>query len=151
MAVTIQYSSELTNQNASPVVVASPDVNTGKLRVETFEFTQATANGDAGSYAYLVKLPAGKVKVILPLSRIAHSALGALRTLDLGWLAYEDKNGVTVSDVSASGSFNPSGTVGGAETYTFESKEGVTISAQINGATLDVGNTLKGYIIYVKE
>lgn len=161
MAVTIQKSTEITNQEASPIVLASPDVNTGKVRVETFSFTQATANGDAGSYAYLVNLPAGKVKVILPLSRIAFSAFGAARTLDLGWLAYEDKDGATVVadpnglddgvDISSAGSVNPSGTVGGAETYTFESKSGVTLSAQINGDTLVVGNTLKGYITYVKE
>ncbi len=161
MAVTTQNSDQYANHVATPPVMNAPHVWGGKMRQAFFEFTQSGA-GDAGSIARLVKLPAGKVRVILPLSRIAFSALGTSRTLDLGWEAYEDDDGFDAVaadpnglddgvDVSSAGSVNPAGTVGGAETYLFESAEGVVITAQINDGTIPDAATLKGYLVYVVE
>jgi len=126
-----------------------------------FEFTQGSSAGDAGSLAYLVKLPAGKVRVLLPLSRIANSALGASRTMDLGWAAYTNDDGTAVAadpnglddgiDVSSAAATNPSGTIGGAETKLFESQAGVVLTAQINDGTIPAAATLKGYFLYVQD
>ena len=68
-----------------------------RLRIAFFEFTQGSSAGDATSTATLVKLPAGKVRLILPLSYIGASALGSSRTMDLGWQAYVNDAGTTVA------------------------------------------------------
>ena len=161
MAVTQEQSDQITNQVAVPPVMANANEIHGKFRILYFNFTQGAAAGDAGSLAELVKIPAGSVRVILPLSRIAFSAMGASRTMDLGWLAYTDLNNDAVAadpnglddgvDVSSAGSVNPSGTVGGAETYLFESNGGLTLTAQINDGTIPAAATLDGYIVYIQD
>ena len=162
MAVTTENSTEYANVVASPPVMNKTADWHGRMRLMFFEFTQGAAAGDAGSIARMVKLPAGKVRVILPLSRIAFSAMGAARTMDLGWEAYNDDDGNDAVaadpnglddgvDVSGAGSVNPGGTVGGAETYLFESAEGVVLTAQINDGTIPAAATLKGYIVYVVD
>lgn len=161
MAVTAEKSDQITNIEAKPVVFLKPDDWMGRLKIFRFNFTQGAAAGDAGSTAELVKLPPGRWRILLPLCRIAHSAFGAARTLDLGWQAYTDNNGDAVAadpnglddgnDVSAAGSFVPTGTVGGDETYLFENSDEVTIEAQCNDGTLPAGATLDGYIIAVAD
>ena len=91
MAVTTENSTQLDNHDASPVVKNTVGDESGKFRMARFNFTQGAAAGDAGSLAYLVKIPAGRVRVILHQSRIAFSAMGAARTMDVGWLAYVDR------------------------------------------------------------
>ncbi|MEQ8246086.1 MAG: hypothetical protein RID42_00245 [Alphaproteobacteria bacterium] len=155
MAVTTQKSAQVTAIDAGSGAL---DLNKygASLRKLEFDFAQSGA-GDAGSLASLVALPAGKVTVVLPLSRIAFSALGAARTMDLGWLAYTAPDGTAVAadpnglddgvDVSAAGAVVPGGTVGGAETYTFESQAGVTLTAQVNDGTIPDAATLDGYVV----
>lgn len=161
MAVTQEKSTQVTNSEASPSAFNPTTDWHGRLRFARFNFTQGSSAGDAGSLAELVKLPHGKVRVVLPLSRVAFSALGASRTMDLGWLAYTNDSGTAVAadpnglddgvDVSSAGSVNPGGTVGGDETYLFESETGVTVTAQINDGTIPAAATLDGYIAYVVD
>ena len=161
MAVTTESSTQLGNIEAPPQVKLEPLDLSGKLRVAHFNFTQGAAAGDANSVQRLVKLPAGKVRVFLALSRIAHSAFGAARVLDLGWEAYKtpaevavvaDPDGLDVdTDVSAAGSYNPVGTVGGAEVKDFESANGVVLSTLVTGGTIPAAATLNGYIVYAVE
>lgn len=161
MAVTTQKSDIYTNQTASGAQTFNrPDQVHGRVRFAEFDYAQSGA-GDAGSIAQLFKLPGGSVRLILPLCRIAHSALGASRTIDLGWEAYTDPDGAAVAadpnglddgvDGSSAGSYNPTGTVGGAETYRFNSRDGVVITAQVNDGTFQDGATLKGYLAYVVD
>lgn len=155
-----QTSTELTQVEGSTFNPLHASVDSGKFRVKRFDFTQSGA-GSAGDDQRLVKLPAGKVRVFLALSRIAHSAFGAARTLDTGWEAYTDQNGAAVAadpnglddgvDVSGAGNFNPVGTVGGDETYEFDSRDGVVIACQTNDAAIPDAATLKGYIVYTAE
>ncbi len=159
--MTQERSDQIVNQEATPPVMTGVDTLRGKLKMLRFSFTQGAVAGAAGSLAELVKIPAGVVRVILPVSRIAFSAMGTARTLDLGWLAYTDTNDAAVAadpnglddgvDVSSAGSVSPGGTVGGDETYLFESNGGLTLTAQINDGTLPAGATLKGYIFYVQD
>lgn len=161
MAVTQEKSTQITNQEASPPVLSSVNELRGKLKILRFNYTQGAAAGDAGSLAELVKFPSGAGRLILPLSRIAHSAFGAARTLDLGWLAYTDTDDAAVAadpnglddgvDVSAAGSFSPGGTIGGDETKLFESNGGLVITAQTNDGTIPAAATLNGYFIYVLD
>lgn len=161
MAVTQEKSDQITNQEATPPVMSNVDTLRGKLKILRFSFTQGAAAGDAGSLAELCKIPAGVVRVFLEKSYIAVSALGAARTMDTGWLAYVDTNGDAVVadpnglddgvDVSSAVAFKPIGTVGGDETYLFESNGGLTLTAQVNDGTIPVGATIGGYIVYVQD
>ncbi|MEQ9246103.1 MAG: hypothetical protein RLO21_08955 [Nitratireductor sp.] len=160
MAVTTQQSDQLSLINGSPKQPNPVHEWAGRLRISLFDFTQVGA-GDAGSIAELVKLPAGHVRLILPLSRIAFSAMGASRTLDLGWAAYDGHDGTAVAAdpngldaavaVSSAGSVNPAGTVGGGETVLFGAQEGLVLTAQVNGGTIPDGATLNGYFVYVVD
>lgn len=161
MAVTAEKSTQIANVEAVPAVHMHPDDLHGKMKIIRFNFTQGAAAGDATSTQQLVKLPPGRWRVMLALSRIAHSAFGAARTLDLGWQAYTDKDGVAVAadpnglddgvDVSAAGNYNPGGTIGGDETKLFESSDGVTIEAQCNDGTIPAAATLDGYLVAVAD
>ena len=160
MAVTQQKSTQVSNADASPAVMNATHDWHGRVWIARFDFTQS-GQGDAGSLVELVKLPAGRVRVILPLSRIAYAAMGTSRTMDLGWLAHTDDDGAAIAadpnglddgiDVAAAGSVNPGGTIGGDETHLFSSQAGVTVTAQINDGTLDDQKTLNGYLLYVVD
>lgn len=161
MAVTTQNATQYGNTQADPRVMNPTHEAHGRLRVARFNFTQSGA-GDAGSIVRLVKLPKGKVRAILPLSRVAFSALGASRTLDLGWQAHQaddgsgevaaDPNGLDDGvDAASAGAVIPEGTVGGDETKLFESLDGVLLTAQINDGTIPDGTTLDGTIVYVMD
>lgn len=160
MAVTTQNSTQYANTQAEPRVMNPTHEAHGRMRVARFSFTQSGA-GDAGSLVRLVNLPAGKVRVILPLSRIAFSAMGAGRTMDIGWQAFVGDDGVTHAadpnglddgvDVASAGSVSPGGTVGGDETRLFASLGGVVVTAQVNDGTIPDGATLDGTIVYVMD
>lgn len=159
MAVTTENSDQYANLVASPRVHNPTHHSHGRLRFQFFEFTQGSSAGDAGSIARLCKLPAGKVRLFLPLSRIYFSAMGTSRTMDLGWEAYSDDDGGDAVaadenglddgvDVSAAGSVNPGGTIGTHETKLFESEDGVVLTAQINDGTIPAAATISGYVVY---
>ena len=161
MAVTTEDSSQMARIGATPPKVNPTHDWHGRLRTARFSFVQGAAAGDAASFQRLVKLPAGKVRVHLAISRVAHSALGAARTLDLGWEAYTGDDGVAVVadpnglddgvDVSGAGNYVPIGTVGGDETKLFESQEGVVIASQNNDGTIPAAATLDGEIFYTVD
>lgn len=161
MAVTQEKSSQITNLEASPPTFIPTTDWKGRVRAMRFTFTQGAAAGDAGSLAELVKLPAGNVRVLLYLSRLNFSAMGASRTLDLGWLAYANPDGTAVTadpnglddgvSVATAGNATPGGTVGGDETFLFQSKEGVTLTAQINDGTIPAAATIGGTIVYIQD
>lgn len=161
MAVTTQNSDQYANTIATPRVANPTHEAHGRLRVARFTFTQSGA-GDAGSLVRLAGLPKGRVRVILPLSRIAFSAMGASRTLDLGWEAHvaDDGSGAVAADpnglddgidASGAGAVVPGGTVGGDETVLFASLAGVTVTAQVNDGTIPDGATLSGHLVYVMD
>lgn len=160
MAVTNQKSDQLANADKVPAVRNLPQDVSGKLRIGRFTFTQSGA-GDANSTVALAKLPPGRVRVIAALSRIANSAFGAARTLDIGHQAYTGFDGQQVSadedaidaaqDVSGAGNYSPTGTLGDDETILFESQDGVVLEAKVKGGTIPNGATLKGYFLYVTE
>lgn len=161
MAVTTQNSTQYANTLADPRIRNATHEAHGRLRVARFNFIQAGA-GDAGSTVRLLALPKGRVRVIGPLSRIAHSAMGAGRTLDLGWEAYRaddgsgevaaDPNGLDDGiDVSSAGAVVPGGALGGDETMLFASLAGVVLTAQVNDATIPDGATLDGTVVYVMD
>ena len=161
MAVTTQKSTEYTNATATPVVNNTTAEQHGRLRVMFFTHDQDGA-GDANSTVTLGKLPAGKVKIIGGLSRFYCNWVTSSQTMDIGWQAYTDLNGDAVAldvdgmvdglDVDAVGYFSmESNTAAGklkGGNYTFESRDGVEITALAIAALVD-GDDLCGYITYV--
>ena len=146
---------------ASPPTLVDSNKWGGKCRFYEFDYTQSGIATIADTMAAIF-LPAGKVRLVLPLSRIAFSAGGASSTMDIGWEAYTDSDGTTAVaadpnglddgvDTSSAGSVNPAGTVGGAETYLFDSLDGVTLTLQINDTAFPDAGTLKGYFVVIVE
>lgn len=166
MAVTVENSLEYANQIARPPVTMESNTVYGKLRLYNFHFTQGAAAGDATSTQRLIKLPAGKVRLIGPLSYVIPSAFGAARVLDIGWEAYRDKLGVAVAasangvnddiDVSAAVLARLGVTAAGVPkladgTKLFESSAGVVLFSTVAGGTIPAGATLQGVLTIAVE
>lgn len=127
----------------------------GKVFTASFDYTQSGAAA-AGSTVGLVKLPAGKIK-ILGISKLAISAAGAGRTLDVGLEAYVDQDGNTVAadedlledgaDVSAAATLDLDQAGPAVEV---ESAKGVVVAAKIIGGTLPDAATINGVIYFVR-
>lgn len=165
MAVTTENSDQIDNQEASPPVRLNTNELGGRLRIARFTFTQGAAAGDANSTVDLVKLPPGKtISILKDLCKINHSAFGAGRTLDIGYVAHTDNDGDAVAadvdalldgaDVSAAGNLpmgTGTGAVGTNNVLTLNTRSAVDIQAICLGDTLPVGATLNGYIVYVED
>ena len=138
MAITTENSTQYARTVATPSKkVTVPDWH-ARLRFMFFEFAQGSSAGDAGSIARLIRLPAGRCRVILPLSRLSCTAMGSSRTMDLGWEAYTNEDGTAVVA-------DPNGL---HETKLFDSQDGVVITAQINDASLPAADTIDGWFAY---
>lgn len=165
MAVTTENSDQINNMEALPQVKLNSNELGGRLRIAYFDSTQGAAAGDANSLVNLVKIQPGKsVRILKNLSRIACSAFGASRLLDIGHTAYTNLDGSAVSaaidvlldgaDVSAiaehaMGVGTNALTV--ANTFVINAKEAVTIQAKVLADTIPAGATLAGYIVYVED
>ena len=164
MAVTTQKSTEYTNATADPVVNNESTEFQGRLRVMFFTHDQDGA-GDAGSSVALGKLPAGRVRVLLGLSRMYVNWTQATQTLDLSWDAYTDGDNAAVAadpdglidglSVDTAGYFNMEGALAGIKatggTYVFQSMGGVVIRATSQDTAIADGDDLVGYIVYVVD
>lgn len=152
MAVTNQNSAQYDADRLYPVEYG------GKVRISYFEFTQITAAGDALSTAELCRLPMGRIRILPQNSRIAWSAFGASRVLDVGFRAYVTEGNAAVAevanqlvndiDVSSAGAGVAIGTLLKFDIF---STKGVVVFAQVAGGTIPLAATLKGYIAYVAE
>ena len=160
MAVTTQKSAEVTNITASPPTMLDTSSLHGRLRVAYFLHTQDGA-GDATSTVDLVKLPAGKGRILIRSSWLASSAFGSSRTLDIGYVAHTDNSGDAVAvdvDGLLDGLDNSSATAAmlgtgtnALDTYLYDSNAPLTIQAVVAGGTIPDTATLEGYIVYVLD
>lgn len=157
MSVTNQKSTEISNAEATPPALNAPSKK-GRLEAHVFSFTQNGA-GDAGSTVEIVKLPPGRYSIVGGLSKIAFSAFGASRVLDLGWSAHTDGGGSSVSaspngiddniDVSAAGAAEPGSALTGT-LKEIDARDGVTIYATVSGGTIPDAATLDGYLTVIR-
>lgn len=168
MAVTTQESTEYANAFSTSPAVANPTSSWhGRLRIAYFTCDQSGA-GDATSSVALCKLPAGKVRVFLGLSKAYVNWTTASATLDLGWDAYTNPDGVAVTAdpdglvnglaVDTVNWYDFLGTVGGTATtaatggtYLFDSQDGVVIRATSQDTAIVDGDDLVGYIVYAVD
>lgn len=152
MAVTNQDSAQFDADRLYPVEYG------GKIRISYFEFTQGVAAGDILSTAELCRLPMGRIRVLPQNSRIAWSAFGSSRVLDVGFRAYTTEGNAAVAeqgnalandiDVSSAGA---GAAIGALLKWDIFSTKGVTVFAQVAGGTIPAAATIKGYITYVAE
>ena len=160
--MTTFYSTEVTNINAVPPVPLAPVAHHGKVRIAKVTYLPV-AEGDAGDLIQLGKLPAGRVRLLGRLSNLYHNLTVVSATLDIGWAAYTDLDGVAV-DADPDGLDDgivaeTAGTilvgtvaavlaVGGNKL--FESQEGVVIVLTMVGVPA-ANDTIDGFIAYVLD
>jgi hypothetical protein len=171
MAVTTQNSTEYGNTVAVPVVFNSTSDMHGRVRIAHFTCTQSGA-GDATSSVALFRLPAGKVRLLVPTFWAYINWTTSSATLDLGWDAYTAQDGTTtaadpngildglaVDTVGVYTGYNEelTSTAGTGLTalngysITFESKDGVVIRATSQDTAIVDGDDLVGFVMYVAD
>jgi hypothetical protein len=162
MAVTAEKGDQITNTEASPTVLEDTTSLHGRMRIAFFSHTQVAA-GDANSTVEVVKLPAGKVRVLFQSSRIEHNWTVATVDMNVGWQAYTDNDGEAVVadpngldaavDVETAGIITPGSAIaaGAGKTMVFNSLSGVTLELQAVAAGLNIGDTAQGYFVYVVD
>ena len=167
MAVTTQESTQYANVFTTvPAVMNKTSDLHGRVRVAYVEHTQSGA-GDATSSVALVKLPAGTVRLLLPLCYLYVNWTTASATIDLGWDAYTNLSGTAVSadpnglldglsvETADVIGFEELTTLAGlaATGYTkeFQSKDGVVIRATSQDVGIADTDTLVGCLFYVVD
>lgn len=135
----------------------------GKVQVAFFEHDQSGA-GEATSDVAIVKLPAGRVRVLLSMSQAYVNWTTGSATLDLGWDAYIGLDGVEVvadpnglidgMDVDTVGirqlsTSTVAAVIAKGYTWEFTSKTGVTLRATSQDQAIASGDDLVGFIAYV--
>lgn len=152
MAVTHELSTQAAIA-ADPTLGKINPTESGVLRIARFTFTQGAAAGDATSTATLVRMPAGRVRILGALSEVRFSAFGASRLLDVGRPAVVDITGETVAastngladdiNVASAGRAALVGEMG------VDTPGGFPIVATVAGGTIPAAATLSGYIAYL--
>jgi hypothetical protein len=162
MAVTTQKSTECTNYDAN-TFMDGLGRGRGKIRFLPVTFAQ-DGNGDANSLVDLAQLPGGKVVLLGDLCSLDVAGLGTGTTMDIGWTAYTNSQGVAVAadidglddglDVSAASTVKlgtNDAICDGAGRKEFDSNgAGVRIQAKILGAGIPDTSTIEGFIAYVE-
>ena len=156
-------SEQVTKLDAIPAEPINVDELHGKIRIARFDYTQV-AEGAVATIIQLVKLPAGRIRLLGRESNMYRSALGTSVTLDVGWAAYTNFSGTTVAadpdglddgvDVAAAGVArlgSVAAVLAEGEAKVFESQEGVTITGTIGGEVIPADGVINGYIAYVLD
>ena len=145
------YSDQFARMAPPAIQVKSSDWGS-KLRCSYSKVTYAGTTGTAGVIR-LMKLPAGKLRILGFLSRIAgvHS-VAALR-YDIGYLAHTQEDGTpVVADPNGLASAQDPDTTAVLDETTeireFDSREGVEVQATIQAGTLTAGDVLRLWLVY---
>lgn len=151
MAVTNQASAQAAIQ-AAPATGKLQPADMGEVRLAYFSHTQDGA-GDADSTVELIKLPAGRVRVIGHLSRVETSAFGSSRTLAIGHaaaaavggeaIAADDAAFAAATSVASAGGFACTGMP------LIETEGGIRVLATVAGGTIPDSATVEGAIAYM--
>ncbi len=158
-SVTNVQSAEYANQIASPIVQATPSLNTAKLRVMPVTWSQGVA-GSTGSTGLLARMPQGQVTIWTGLSKLWNNAWATTTTLAVGVGAYYTPTAnPPVSVAAAPAAFRAAATVHTAGSFDFStvdlaghqsfySLNGFDITITTAAEALAGTETLTGYIVY---
>lgn len=144
-----------------------PVMNEGwGAKMRQLDFTAVNVGGgDAGSSVALIKLPPGRVILMLTASQAYVNWTTTAAKLDLGWDAYEDPDGNAVAadpdglidglNVDTVGIFDLNSNVAAllltGGNYTFNSKNGVTIRATSQDTALAANDDIAGFLAYAQN
>ena len=163
MAITYEYSTECALESSSPAL-ANMAIQSLTLKVLPFKFTQGAAAGDAGSIAYLRRLPPGEVWFFPLLSEFQSDDMGTSTNVDIGFDEYTEPDGSVVSAdpnlfddgvdnhsaamQAAMGSDYGHATAGDTGMFKkFNSREGVLITATFTDDTVAAAGVFGGYLV----
>lgn len=126
----------------------------GKLRFISFELTVQDKAKDPE--LFFVKLPLGNIRVVGGMSRISAKFKDPKAVMSVGWLKY--KVPLQHWEETQRQGFNTEETTGlfslgkalPLQTAGFSTSEGLEVCGWVKG-TLHPGDTVSGYIIYVKD
>lgn len=163
VALAVTESTQIANVNAVPPVALAPSEHHGRIRIAFFDWLNGLVAGDAGGVISVVKLPAGKVRLLGRLSSIYHDMTTGSNTIDIGWAAYTDIDGEVVAadpdglddgiSVETAGTILV-GTVAAMITTCgqklFESQEGVMITVTSVGIVA-ASDVMQGHFAYVLD
>lgn len=163
VALAVTESTQYGYTIAVPPVALAPCNHHGKLRVAWFDWANGLVAGDAGGVISIVRLPAGRVRLLGRLSSIYHNMTTGGNTIDIGWAAYTGIDGVAVDadpdglddgvSVETAGTINI-GTVAAVlatcGSKLFESQSGVVITVTSVGIVA-ASDVLQGHLVYVLE
>lgn len=155
------YSEQVTKLDAVPSEALNVDESHGKIRICRFDYDQV-AEGTANSIIQLVKLPAGRIRLLGSESALYHNLTTGGVDLDVGWAAHKDFAGDAVAADEDGLDDNIDCETAGVETLgsvviaegqskVFESQEGVVITATVKTAVIAANDSLKGHIAYVLD
>ena len=166
MTVTTDKSTEYTQLYITkPMTPLNTTEWHGVVRIAYFT-TNQSGTGDATSNVALVKLPPGRVRVLLPSSHAYVNWVTGSATLDLGWDAYVGLDGVTVvadpdglvdgMDVDTVGirqlsTGAPAAIIALGYAKVLESKDGDVIRTTSQDVAMVASDDLVGYIAYVMD
>jgi hypothetical protein len=145
-------STEYAKQIAVPPVPLDPTEDRGRIRLEHFTLT-GIVSATIGDLLNLVKLPAGKVRILR--SSIKHGAWAASSTLAIGNLAATNSDKTTLAasanSILAATAMNNTTDIDVLAGVTFDTTTGVVLQGTVGTAA---GGTLPatvGWIEYVQD
>ena len=161
VALAVTESTQVANINAVPPVALDTLDLHGRIRIAWFDWMNGLVAGDAEGVIQLVKLPAGRIRILGKLSEFYSQSTQGSQTYDIGWLEHTDLNGDTVdadedglndeTDVDTVGAFNFCIVqVATGSTKELESQEGITITLTAS-AILKASEGIYGWIAYVLD
>lgn len=163
VALAVTESTQIANINAVPSVKLAPVEHHGRIRVAFFDWANGLVAGDAGGVIDIIKLPAGRVRLLGRLSSIYHDMTTGSNTIDIGWKAYVDLDAADVAadpnglddgvSVETAGTINI-GTVAAVLAVCgqklFESQEGVILTVTSVGIVA-ASDVMQGHLAYVLD
>jgi len=134
------------------------DVDT-RLRVSYFSYTHTATEGAGTGEVNLVRIQAGRIKVLSDLCRLVSSDMAANADLHLGFRAYTDESAGTAVAEDDNAFADNLDAGGGALDQTWplpavggitllDSQEGITIFALIDTGNIEDTDTIEGYVVY---
>lgn len=128
-----------------------------KLELARFSYTHAAGAGTGE--INLIELPAGRITVYPDLSRLVSSAFAANADLHLGYRAYtgadnvavvEDDNAFGDNLDAGGGALDQAWTLPAVGYFRFNSRNGVLIYAMVDTGNIEDGDTIDGWVAYVR-
>ena len=131
----------------------------GRLQYAFFDYTHSAGAGTGE--INLLLIPAGRVRILTDLCRIITSDMEANAVMDVGYRAYNDPEAATPAVVEDDNYFQSASAVGaGARDEAlllpasghpvFNTRFGLEIFASIDTGNIADGDTLSGFIAYVR-